>query len=186
MNDLKVIKGAEPILFTAPHAVKHHRLLVDKYWRVAEEHTAEIAQKLALAMNAFALFPMSDLQYDPNTDVERNNPFKKEIRRLVSEYNIKYVIDIHGLHEKYNYDFAIFYTVRYGKSKRLAECLAGKLNDGVLKNSLTHIFSTPKIGMNCPIYEFVAVELGTSAVQVEVAQYIRNDNDLINELQFTM
>jgi N-acetylmuramoyl-L-alanine amidase len=179
MDRLTFIKGTTPVLITAPHVFKHHRLSLDKYWKVGEPWTDYIASEIAKQTDSFALISNTELNYDPNFDIETDNPFKKEIHRIVDKYRIKYVIDIHGLSDKHPYDFGIFYKNRFRRSKQLAYDLASILNSGKLKNSLVQILNFYDNSQET-IGEFVVANLRIPAIQLEIARYIREDEDLRN------
>ena len=178
MQELNLIKGKIPILLTAPHVFRHPRPSLKSEWKQGEPWTDVIAETVAKETGAFCISPNQILSYDPNYFREDKNPFKKEIRRLNSKHKFKIVIDIHGLSDKHQYDFGIYYVNRFGRSKELALSLAQQLNQTELRDSIIQLLHFKDYNLQETIGEFTTKSLRIPSVQLEIARYIREDKDL--------
>lgn len=177
----QLIEGTHPVLITAPHVFNHKRPSLSASIKQAEPWTDYIAKAVAEGSKSYGLILRNDSSYDPNYQKEDNNPFKQTIRRIVEQSNCKYLIDIHGLHDRHRYDLGIFYERRYYKSKELAYKVAEALNVGKLRGVLIQNFNFPEGGQET-LSEFTVHELKIPAVQIEIARYIREDPILREEL----
>lgn len=184
-ENFEIIYGAFPVLLTAPHAFGAKRKNLTGVVRAAEVETDDIAREVASGYGCNALIPKESLQYDPNYEpysAKKNvNEFKGKIADLVKKENFKYLIDIHGLSDQMQYDFAIYYPSRFFKSRKLAFSLATSLATGQLRDSIVQVLNFQEDERES-IGQFAVNTLGIAAVQIEVARYIREDEILKAEL----
>jgi hypothetical protein len=117
------------------------------------------------------------LNYDPNYDDLSKNEYKAEIAALIRQMKIKYFFDLHGLSDEHQYDFGVFYGLRFSKSKKLAYAFASAMNSGALRHSVVQILNLVYNDQET-LTEFVVRRLRIPALQIEVARYIRDDDDL--------
>ena len=176
MKDFTVIEGQLKILFSAPHVYPHRRpSLVNKY-KGYEKYTDDVVKDLCKKTKSFGIYLTNQVDYDPNYH-KNENPYKKEVQRIVESNKIKQFIDIHGLNDDHMVDIAIYYKTRFTRSIRLAEEISKALNKGKLKGLNIQIFRLPENDRET-LTEFCASQLRIPSVQIEIARYIREDSRL--------
>ncbi|MCA9375144.1 hypothetical protein KC622_02330 [Candidatus Dojkabacteria bacterium] len=174
--------GKTNLLVSAPHCIEHKRPNVTGALRPAEESTKEISEEICNLTGASLIYATdSNLSYDPNYMLISDNPYKQAMKKIVRKKKVPYVLDIHGLSDKHNYDIAIFYPDRFFKSKKYAFSLAKAVLSGKLKDALIQIFPQSNLDRET-ITQFCAGELNTPANQIEIAKYIRQDDLLCQDL----
>ena len=166
-------------LIVAPHSAIHRRPSLSATFRQAEKWTEYIAKNIASEVSADAVVANKVLNYDPNFAKLSSNPVKKFIKKSAKSKDIKYkyVIGVHGLSDRHEYDFAIYYPKGFHKSRKLAYKLAEKLLDGELRGGIVHFFELGG-GLGESISSFSVTELKIPSIQVEIARYIREDGVL--------
>ena len=70
-----------------------------------ENNTSKIVKIVSSLTGCHAIYTFKITDCDPNDDAE--STYKKELSKYIKENNIKYLIDIHGLSIKCNYDLEI-------------------------------------------------------------------------------
>ncbi len=85
------IPGKTPVLLSAPHGATHTR---DGKEKEEDEYTAGFARLVADLTNAHALYARRKSRTDPNDDPHA--PYRHRLRSLVSDFHIRFVVDIHG------------------------------------------------------------------------------------------
>ncbi|HQA87570.1 MAG TPA: hypothetical protein PLW18_00625, partial [Candidatus Dojkabacteria bacterium] len=86
----------------------------------------------------------------------------------------------HGLNDENKYDFGIYYPSRFRRSIVLAEKMRKVLDKGELTGVNVCIFRCPD-DLQETLAEYVADELRIPSVQLEVARYIRESDELRSE-----
>ena len=94
--------GSVPVLISAPHACMHQR---DGRNKMQEEFTAAIAFYLAEVCQCSAIATCYKIEEDPNWDM--HGDYKAAIESLVFQNNIQFLIDLHGMTNRYNMGVAI-------------------------------------------------------------------------------
>lgn len=173
----KTIKGTVPILLSAPHVYSHRRPRLSTAYKIGEKHTDDIVQGVCESIESFGIVLTGESDYDFNYHKEKTNEYKKEVRNIVEENDIQYFVDIHGLKEGNNYDVAIYYPSKFSKSISLARVVREGLSKRALRGINIVVLRFPK-GVQESLGEFVASELRVPSVQIEVARYIREREDL--------
>jgi hypothetical protein len=79
------------VLVSAPHGATHWR---HGEWKGEDEYTAALAHVLAEETGAHALYTVRRIRPDPN--FEDHSEYKRTLERLLSEYDIELVLDLHG------------------------------------------------------------------------------------------
>lgn len=176
MKDYEILEGKIKLLFSAPHPHPHRRPSLVKKYKVHERYTDDIVKDICRKTHAHGIYIKDQVDYDPNYH-KKNNPYKREVEKIVKDNNIKTFVDIHGLSDEHMIDIAIYYKTRYWKSTKLAEEIAQKLNTGKLKGLNIQILRLPENTQET-LTEVVASNLRVPAVQIEIARYIRKDKDL--------
>jgi hypothetical protein len=180
--EYEVIHGKSPFLISAPHVFTHKRPTLTGVFKLGEPYTDTICQNLCRETNSTGIFLTKGVEYDPNFFVLEKNPFKKEIEKICrEEKGKKLFLDIHGLSDEHCYDIGIYYLSHFGKSKRIARELRNALDKGQLKGMNIQIFRFLDDDQET-LSEFVASKLKIPALQIEVARYIREDEELRNTL----
>ncbi|MCA9919843.1 MAG: hypothetical protein KC445_17925 [Anaerolineales bacterium] len=94
--------GPLPILISAPHATAHQR---HKRLKKEEGFTGALAQLLAETTGAHTLYTRYRSPDDPNWD--RQNRYKTRLGELAETYNIRFVVDLHGMSDRHNIGVAL-------------------------------------------------------------------------------
>ncbi|KUK76122.1 MAG: seg [candidate division WS6 bacterium 34_10] len=176
MKKYESIQGKKKFLFSAPHSHPHRRPSLVKKYKVQERYTDDIVRDICRKTKAFGIYIKDQVDYDPNYH-KKNNPYKREIRKIVKENNIKAFFDIHGLSDEHLIDIAIYYKTRFRKSMELADEVSKKLNRGKLRGLNIQILRLPENHQET-LTEIVASDLRVPAIQIEIARYIRKDKEL--------
>jgi hypothetical protein len=179
MKKYETIKGKTKFLFSAPHPYPHRRPSLVKKYKGHERYTDDIVRDLCRKTHAYGIYIKDQVDYDPNYHKE-NNPYKREVERIINDNQIKAFVDIHGLNDDHMIDIAIYYKTRFRKSVELAEEISEKLNRGKLKGLNIQILRLPH-NLQETLTELVATDLRVPAVQLEIARYIRKDKELREE-----
>jgi len=93
--------GARPLLFTAPHAVRHLRRGVLKK---ADIRTGGLAEVLAQSTGGSALTSLGRLAVDPNFD-HGVTPFRTRLLAVLKPGQL--VVDLHGMDDRHGVDVVI-------------------------------------------------------------------------------
>ena len=97
--------GNYPILLSAPHAVKQMRNMLTKKSDIL---TGAITEYLCYRENVFGIIRSYNLKDDPNYENKGYGLlYKQAILSLIQEYNILYLIDIHGCSDYFSFDIDI-------------------------------------------------------------------------------
>ncbi len=176
-KNYKIIKGKIPLLLSASHAHRHKRPNLENRIKQNEPWTKYIAKAIAENTQSSCIYSITKQEKDPNYYPIKENPYKKEIKKLVNNNQVKYLIDIHGLSDKHQYDFGIFYLKRFRNSKNFAYEIAENLNQEKLRNCLIHILHFKEDDQET-IAEFGSETLKIPSIQIEIARYIREDDVL--------
>lgn len=176
-NDFIISKGKNKVFISAPHVFSHKRPSMTGVYKYAEPWTDYIARAVADESSSSVIYTVQELNYDPNYHSLDKNEYKAEVAKFIKKEQITHFFDLHGLSDKHQYDFGVFYPLRYSKSKNLAYDFAESINSGVLHDSIIHI-------LNCidndqeTLCEFVAQTLKVPSLQIEISQSIRHDDHL--------
>jgi hypothetical protein len=179
METFNTIDGKTKYLFSAPHPYPHRRPSLARKYKEREEYTDDIVKAICKKTKAFGIYTKDQVDYDPNYH-RKNNPYKKEVEKIVNENKIEQFVDIHGLSDEHMIDIAIYYKSRFSNSIKLAKKVMKSLNQGQLKGLNIQIFRLPENRQES-LTEFSASTLRVPAVQIEIARYIRKDQELREE-----
>jgi len=176
-KNFKIITGSKPILLSAPHVYAHRRPRLSMAYKIGEPLTDTIVEEVCRKSNCFGIVLTDESDIDYNYHKEENNPYKKEIRNIVDKENIKYFIDIHGLKDGNNYDVAIYYPSRFFRSIQLSEQVREGLGKFAIKGCNVIIFRVPQDYQES-LTSFTASQLRVPSIQIEIARYIREKEEL--------
>ena len=130
-EDFIINKGSLPILFTAPHTIKHTR--EDGSIKLREPYTKAIALYLNKHFNVNCMIKTNDTGFDSNRD--NRDEFKTELLRFIKEYNIKLVIDLHGSDKIRDFD------IEFGTLNNLSADFSTikELEEAFIENGINNI-----------------------------------------------
>ncbi|MBI2356966.1 hypothetical protein HYV12_02880 [Candidatus Dojkabacteria bacterium] len=172
-----LIEGKNTVLLSAPHVYNHYRKNLNFVVKQGEPWTDYIVKNAVTESGSNGILVDRDLDFDPNFDLYDNNKYKQEVDKVIKKNRIKLFVDVHGLSDRYSYDFAIYFPLRYLKSQKAAYELAQELSKGPLRDSLVVVLNM-KDDEQETLTEFVAKKRKIPAIQLEIARYIREDDDL--------
>lgn len=95
-------RGQLPVLISAPHGAAHMR---NGRMKAEDEYTTGLARLLAAETGAHVLYATHLNQHDPNWDEE--TPYKRCLHKIVEKHPLRFVLDLHGMRNKYNIGLAI-------------------------------------------------------------------------------
>ncbi|HCC67789.1 TPA: hypothetical protein DEP90_01075 [Patescibacteria group bacterium] len=177
MKNFDIIEGQNRILLSAPHTHIHRRPNLLKKYKQGEKYTDDIVKGVCKKSGSFGIYITDKVEYDPNYHPVSGNRYKKEIENIVRSNKIEKFFDIHGLNSIYDIDVVIYYKTRFRRSTKLAEDLARYIDREDLSGINIQILRLLDNHQES-LTEFVASQLRVPAIQIEVARYIREDNEL--------
>ncbi|MBD3329855.1 hypothetical protein GF357_05170 [Candidatus Dojkabacteria bacterium] len=166
-------------MISAPHVFAHKRPALENRYKVEEEFTDKLARIIADRIPVYSVVSLQAQKFDPNFYSKNESPYKREISSIISRNKIDLMVDIHGLDPLLHYDFAIYYPLKYYKSMKAAKVLKDHLQSGSLRGSIVHLLNFPNDDGET-LSEFAASQKKIPAVQLEVAKYIRQDDELLD------
>lgn len=176
-EEFTVIEGKRPLLISAPHNSLHKRPNLSGRYRQAEEFTGEIVKEVCALTGAWGIYLSKNTDYDPSYFPLVRNPYKKEVKRICKENDIKYFIDIHGMALDSHLDFAFYYPLGFRNSKKLTSLLEENLPKGKLEGCSVVVYNFPESPRKS-LSEFTASKLRIPSSQIETARYIREEKEL--------
>ena len=172
-SEFRHFPGKRPLLISAPHGAAHTRngLLKDE-----EDYTTGMALLLAEITGCHVLASFALSPTDPNWYSAA--PYKLQLAKVVRQYDIRFVLDLHGA-AAYR-DFGIAIGTLYGQSCPPAVILEvlqahgfGEETTWLSRLDVDDTF--PGIGMEGQetVTRFVAEKLHIRAAQLELNAYLR-------------
>jgi len=177
----EVVRGQHPVLVSAPHACMHVR---DGVSKMQEEYTGAMAHYLAERCGCHAIFTRYKTNEDPNW--QKDSQYKEAIKALVSDCDIRFCIDLHGMRNRYHMGIALG-TIK-GTACNPNPVLSHFINagfkhvaaDGLApdeKNAWRNVVvDHPKFTgglVNNTVTRFVSRQLGIPSVQIELSSQAR-------------
>lgn len=177
-----VVKRVSPVLLSAPHGTVSFRGSRHECWHEEDEYTAGIALLLGeLCKTSVIASIWESAESDPNYHFEKHSPYKQEVRRLVQQNRVQWVIDLHGAKmgtKKMGSDHLVDLGTR--KEQRslnpdLVFVLKEMINNNLGIGNVVHengfpAFETEKC---MTITAFCHCILGIEAVQIEMKPQVR-------------
>ena len=166
------VRGVAPILVTAPHACAHVRM---NKLKSQEKFTGSLAVIIHSITGSHALYAQRASEIDANFYDE--SPFKKQIARIVKEFGIRFVLDIHGTSTAKAGD--VFPGVGVDREFLLDnESLLDKLVEcserfGIGLGS-SRIFPASR---QMTVTKFAARKLGIPGMQIEISEQLRTPDN---------
>ena len=102
--EFSYIPGRIAVLLSAPHGAAHRRKSYE--YKDEDEYTAGLVRLLAELTGAHALYARNRSGSDPN--VHEHTPYKQKMRQIISQSDIRFVLDLHGASDpKYTFGIAL-------------------------------------------------------------------------------
>lgn len=102
-ESFEYIEGNEKIMISAPHGVSHFRKGKIK---AKDSHTGTIAILLQNALSCNCIYKTKNCNDDANYDIEENE-YKTKLAEIIRKKQIKFLVDIHGAKEGYDFDIDV-------------------------------------------------------------------------------
>ena len=171
----KVVKGEFPILLSAPHSA---RTIRSGEVRIRENYVGSFVHSLSKLCKVFAIYT-TNIILDPNR--YDSSKYKKKIKKLIDESNIKFVIDIHGSSNthKFDIDIGTYDSKSLLGNKKYIEIFKSSLKKYGF-NSISENFFTRIINDTVTRFSYA---LGVPALQLEIS---KSSRDLRNEKDNTL
>ncbi len=164
--DSVFIEGNNYVLISIPHGVDQIRL--GKY-KVAEIGTIPLGVLLAKYTQSHILIKTKNSYDDANFDLDCD--YRKKLKKLIKQYNIKYLIDIHGLAKWRDCDVNL--GINIGQNIKQNEEQFNKLN--TMLNSVFHVeIDNPFMGSGNTISCRINKEFDIWTIQIEINCGITN------------
>ena len=177
----EIARGRVPVLVSAPHACMHQREGVVK---MQEEYTGALAYYLAEQCGCHAIATQFKTDEDPNWQTQSD--YKNAIRQLASETEIRLLIDLHGMTNRYHMGVAL--GTIHGKSCDVNDVLPHFIEAGFKETAADDltpdhknawrrvVVDHPKFSggvVNHTVTRFAAHDLAIASVQVELSSEVR-------------
>ena len=170
-KDHVILEGSNNILISAPHGVSQVRLGKHKAQEIGSLSTALYLSKQT---KCFLIAKTKNNNDDANFD--DNSQYKNSIKKLITENNIKYILDFHGLASHRDCDINL--GIHLGKNIENNIELFNKLNNELKSNNF-------KVSIDQPFMAGAKTISGTMvneynniwAIQIEINCAITNKNE---------
>lgn len=177
----KIVRGRVPVLVSAPHACMHQREGVVK---LQEEYTGALAVYLAEQCGCHAIATQFKTDEDPNWQAQSD--YKNAISQLASDTEIRLLIDLHGMTNRYHMGVAL--GTIHGKSCDVNDVLPHFIQAGFQETAAADltpdhknawrriVVDHPKFSggvVNHTVTRFAAHDLAIASVQVELSSEAR-------------
>lgn len=184
-ESIKIIKGKEKIILSAPHSVLHMR---ENAIRPKEIRTADIVKKLATKRKVYSIYKIKNENNDANWDEKCE--YKETLKKIIESEKIKALIDIHGMASFREQDICIGINAGkniYGKHK-LVQYMINIFNKYGFKNvTIDEPFGAKN--ENC-VSTYIAKKCKIPTFQIEINLKYRSAkykefmyyNDLLNAI----
>ncbi|MCA9966732.1 MAG: hypothetical protein KC423_20925 [Anaerolineales bacterium] len=175
--------GTIPVLLSAPHGAAHRR---NGRLKVEDEYTAAFVRLVAAETGSHVIYTRYQSDTDPNWD--RQTPYKEQLRQIIREHQIAFVLDIHGMSNRHKIGLAVG-TINGRSCPRHESCIVRVLENGRFKQTtqdqatlfpqlqadhfvLNHSRFTGGV-KNHTVTRFVSQELNVPAAQLEFCSSLR-------------
>ena len=132
--------GTIPVLLSAPHGAAHRR---NGRLKVEDEYTAAFVRLVAAETGSHIIYTRYQSDTDPNWD--RQTPYKEQLRQIIREHQIAFVLDIHGMSNRHKIGLAVG-TINGRSCPRHESCIVRVLENGRFKQTTTLAIRTNNAG----------------------------------------
>ena len=173
--EFRYVRGQIPILLSAPHGAVHTRKGKSKE---EDEYTAGMVCLVAELTHAHVLYARRKSRTDPNWYADA--PYKKRLKQIVEQADIRFVLDIHGAAASRNFGIAL--GTMGGKScpdhrdvivHALEQHGFERGGAGLNRLDVDHTFSGRGRRGQETVTGYVASKLGVPAAQFELNAHLR-------------
>lgn len=168
-------EGQIPVLLSAPHGAAHIRKGLLKQ---EDEYTSGLARLIAEKTGAHALYAFRKSSTDPN--YYANTPFKHELKRIIEQHSVRFVLDIHGCSPERKFGIAL--GTMHNRScprhrpiiiQRLAIHGFMEMNSGLMRLDVDKTFPANGNEHIETITKFASKQLEIPAAQIELNAHLR-------------
>ncbi len=179
-ENYKIIKGVQPIILSAPHAVRQNTINKIK---AAERYTGAIVEYLCEKIGTNGIVRTCNFGDNPNSENEGYGlKYKEAILQLIEDKNIKCLIDFHGCKDTYGFDFDI--GTNNKKNINNMDDYLKIIQNGLGKIGIVTIDNHFKATKEEVICNYVSRHSKIACFQIEISKKIRlNKQSMINLLQ---
>lgn len=174
-KDFSLVERDSNILISAPHAVSQNRL---GKLKVAEIGTASISLILSENLKTNLIIKTSNEDDDANFDA--NCKYRKQIKKLLKEKEIKYLIDFHGLAKHRECDINL--GINFGNNIKNNIPLFDKLQKELIYNGFKVFVDNPFSGGPKTVSGTFAKTHNIWTIQIEINSKITNEKEQIDKL----
>lgn len=202
-NGYEYIKGSKKILISAPHSLKQPPRPGTTDFKLADSYTGSIAKYIAEETGAHVIYKSSYTGVDDNfmgygidnpSKEETVTPYRDKMEEVIKENEIELVIDLHGFADSSDRNFGVILGTNNGKNllnnKSLLNAIKKSFNDSGFSeltddsagNQQNYVIDKlyPASIKNRSITNYVATNLNTPAIQVELSKTNRDPNNKSN------
>ena len=174
VNNLKIMFGNLPILFSAPHSVKTVR---NGLFKRCDGLTGGIVEYLSSYDRVFGLTRLHNMLDDPNYyNIGNSFLYKKAIIDIINKYGIKYLFDIHGCSNEHNFDISLGTNNGMNADDETIKLVLDNLK--VFENVV--VDEKFKASMDANISRYIHERMGVPCIQIEISEDIRfNKTELL-------
>lgn len=175
-SNVKIINGVNPIIFSAPHAVRQVR---NGNVKLADSFTGGITEYLCKRYNSFGIIRTCNLNDDPNymtDDISMN--YKRALEELIERNGILFLIDVHGCSNSHGFDVIV------GTNNGLNinfDSIISKIDEiskeGHLNIQIDGIFSASNVNT---ISSYIHARTGIDCMQFEMSKRVRTSEEDFN------
>jgi len=177
----QVTRGEVPVIVSAPHACMHSR---DGESKMQEEYTGAIALYLAECCGCHAIVTCCQTNEDPNW--QPDSSYKAAIKKIAGKYNPRFLIDLHGMRNRYHMGAALGtikgsscdpelvlpHFQRAGFMHTVADTLVPDEHNAWRNVVVDHPKFTGGL-INHTVTRFASQQLGIPSVQIELSSEAR-------------
>ena len=174
VNNLKIMVGNFPILFSAPHSVKTVR---NGLFKRCDVLTGGIVEYLFSYDKVFGITRLHNMLDDPNYyNIGNSFLYKKAIMDLINKHGIKYLFDIHGCSNEHNFHISLGTNNGVNADDETIKLVLDKLK--VFENVV--VYEKFKASMDANISRYIHERMGIPCIQIEISEDIRfNKTELL-------
>lgn len=170
-KDHIVFNGLNNILISAPHGVSQVRLGKLKF-----QETGSLSTALYLYNQSNCFFIAKTKNNNDDANFDKDSEYKNTIRELIKKYNIKYILDFHGLASFRDCDLNL--GIHFGENIKNNVELFNNLNNALINNGF-------KVSIDQPFMAGTNTICGTMidefddiwTIQIEINSAITNKKE---------
>lgn len=172
----RIISGVGSTMLSAPHSVKQRR---DGREKLPDYFTGEIALEVSFRTGVPLIIKTSNKNDDANYDF--NCRYKQELLNYIRQNNIKYLVDLHGISNRYGVDIDICTNtyMNVHNDENLVEEVRAILLKKFEIVSVDNLFAASRDGV---VSKYVSEHSNVKAIQLELSKCVRTSVEIIDAL----